>query len=261
MDYMIMFNLIRNITVTAAVLAVGGVAWAGDPGSYQQWRFESQANPASPEVNTAGGIGGSASVTPGRFASGWRPVLPGFNGQTGFWDLGRTGTISIANADLGAVERTLRVTVCQWQDGGVFSELANVVVAGGTRTATSQQTVCSTALGSWVSSESQWTVPAGVSGESILITSAFDGSVIESVAVENSAGAGTSVALAIRRSGSQVQLVWPVSAQGYALESTTNVADPSSWHPVDGQPSVEGDNNVVTTEAGETVRLFRLRRP
>jgi hypothetical protein len=64
--------------------------------------------------------------------------------------------------------------------------------------------------------------------------------------------------LAIELVGGNIRVIWPTSAAGYSLQSTTSVS-PASWGPAGGTLTVEGDNNVVTLPATGT-QFFRLQQ-
>jgi hypothetical protein len=55
-----------------------------------------------------------------------------------------------------------------------------------------------------------------------------------------------------------LRLSWPVSAEGYQLESTSNLAEP--WTAVGATPSVEADQWVVTLLIEPGARFFRLNQ-
>lgn len=58
--------------------------------------------------------------------------------------------------------------------------------------------------------------------------------------------------------GGTIRVLWPTSAAGYSLQSTTSLS-PASWGPAGGALTVEGDNNVVTLPATGT-QFFRLQQ-
>src|SRR5580765_2549706 len=74
---------------------------------------------------------GTATVTPGRFGTGWHDgsTVPwSAFGASGFWDMGRNGTIVLAgSSDTGPV--TMRVL--EWVDAGTFTGNLNYQVSGG----------------------------------------------------------------------------------------------------------------------------------
>lgn len=66
--------------------------------------------------------------------------------------------------------------------------------------------------------------------------------------------------LQIARVSNQAVLNWPLSAVGYRLEETTNLAIPA-WN-VDTNPvDIVNQFNFVTNTAGDAARFFRLRQP
>jgi hypothetical protein len=58
--------------------------------------------------------------------------------------------------------------------------------------------------------------------------------------------------------GGNIRVIWPTSAAGYSLQSTTSLS-PASWGAAGGALTVEGDNNVVTLPATGT-QFFRLQQ-
>jgi hypothetical protein len=67
--------------------------------------------------------------------------------------------------------------------------------------------------------------------------------------------------LAIRRTGSgQVQLAWPASLTGFALQSTATLTNGTPWANVPTPPVIEGDAQVVTEPGTGTTRFYRLRQ-
>jgi hypothetical protein len=64
--------------------------------------------------------------------------------------------------------------------------------------------------------------------------------------------------LAIELVSGNIRVLWPTSAAGYSLQSTTSLS-PASWGPAGGTLTVEGDNNVVTLSATGT-QFFRLQQ-
>jgi len=65
--------------------------------------------------------------------------------------------------------------------------------------------------------------------------------------------------LAVARQGGQVQISWPTSAAGYALQSSTQVV--TGWAN-DPSPAVEqGGRWVVTVTPADAGRFYRLVKP
>lgn len=67
--------------------------------------------------------------------------------------------------------------------------------------------------------------------------------------------------LSIAQSGGSAVLSWPASAIGYHLESTATPASTNSWSAVTNVPVFDLNALVVTNQAADPARFFRLRRP
>ena len=59
--------------------------------------------------------------------------------------------------------------------------------------------------------------------------------------------------------GSKLVITWPVSATGYALETSTNLADTGSWTAVTNVPAIFNQQNVVTNAMSGRMRFYRLQ--
>jgi hypothetical protein len=240
-------------------------SWRGQPGSsLQEWRFDTGSNPHAAEVCQSS-PSDQASMAPGQFALGWRNQLPGLGEATGFWDLGRNGTITAALPPFVAQPnpsvRYVLVSVCQYQDGGIYSEYASVAIPGATFRRTEVDFTAFGPLGEWTVDRTLWRVEAGVSAGPITITGASDGSIVDLVVVEAGTPTSAPVLLSIRRAGNQVEVVWSVQLQGFVLESNTNLGNPQGWQPVDAPVMVSGNEQFVRLAAGDSARFFRLRKP
>lgn len=53
-------------------------------------------------------------------------------------------------------------------------------------------------------------------------------------------------------------LSWPLSAQNYTLQTTTNLADLNSWETLTNVPAIVNLQNTITNTTGESQRFFRL---
>lgn len=69
------------------------------------------------------------------------------------------------------------------------------------------------------------------------------------------------VNLAVTIGGGVLKLTWPVSAQGYQLQSTPSVALPASWKPLNIAPVVSGTEQQVSVPLSLETEFFRLLRP
>ena len=63
----------------------------------------------------------------------------------------------------------------------------------------------------------------------------------------------------VQGGATSVQLAWPMSAAGYALESAVDLVIPV-WTPVTNGVALEGEHFTVTLEALEAQRMYRLRK-
>ena len=109
--------------------------WRGQEGStFQEWRFTTDANPASPEVLSNAYGTAEASIAPGLLSSGWIDQLPGLGTNRGYWDLGSNGSITLTIAGNSATapnaSQFVWVQIVQWYDGGIFNEYAAVSITG-----------------------------------------------------------------------------------------------------------------------------------
>jgi uncharacterized repeat protein (TIGR03803 family) len=64
--------------------------------------------------------------------------------------------------------------------------------------------------------------------------------------------------LTIVRSGTEVALLWPTNAVGFALESAATLVPPVIWSPVPGILTVVNGQNAVTNPASGPQQFFRL---
>ena len=269
-----MKNTINRTTAVLVVLAaIATSAWSAQPssvlsGASYEWQFGSSANPAAPEVSPGGAGAAQATIAPGPFASGWMADNAIMGGAEGIWDLGRNGTITLSNlaglvGDSGQA-RLFTVRVVQYQDGGIYSQLTAVSVPGATQAASKAAYGDPTDIGDWVVQETQWSAPVGAAVNSIAITSAYDGSLVDSVTVLTSSAAVPPPQLTIRRAGpdnSQVQISWPARYSSMVLESTADLNDSQGWTQVQAQIQVNGDTASATLDAAGSASFYRLRQP
>ena len=66
--------------------------------------------------------------------------------------------------------------------------------------------------------------------------------------------------LRIQSSGNKSVLVWPLSAVGYTLETTTNISDPNSWTPVSMEVAIVNFQNAATNSTSGGAKLYRLKK-
>jgi hypothetical protein len=165
--------------------------WRGQPGStHQAWGFGSNATNPVPEVSSNAFGAALAHVQPGAFASGWFNQLPTFGtNQSGYWDLGRTGTVTLTIPNDPAAPahswKYVSVQVTQWRDGGIYNQYASVALAGATYLGGQRQLVQSAgSSGGWWLDQTLWRLEPCPASETVVLTSAFNGSVIDHVVVD-----------------------------------------------------------------------------
>jgi len=66
--------------------------------------------------------------------------------------------------------------------------------------------------------------------------------------------------LTLSVSGPNAVLTWPTNADGFALQSATNLTPPSDWSPVAPLPVVVNGQNAVTNSMSESQMFYRLAR-
>jgi hypothetical protein len=160
--------------------------WRGAAGStYQNWRFDTSAATAAPEVMNNPYGSPSAHVAVGQFGSGWKYQLVGLGTKTGYWDLGSNGAITLTVPNLAATNRCKYV----WLQVTCFidiSQPADVSVSGATKLQEQQTTVETVSTGgSWVVRQSLWRLPQSPASDTSVITSNISwGSVVDQVVVD-----------------------------------------------------------------------------
>jgi hypothetical protein len=250
--------------LTACAVSANRTQATAPTGGVYEWRFDSGANPAVPEVS--GGGGAQAAISPGDFSDGWIPTAAILGAAQGIWDLGKSGTIALS-LPAGAVGASGLVTVkvAQYYDqgGALYSELATVSVPGAETVGINASVTGTTSTGGWFADETQWRVAAGSTVSSVLITGAGGGSLIDSVVVQSSLTVPPPV-LTIQPAGpggGQVQISWPAGPAGAVLESTADLNDPNGWTAVPEAIQTTGNTSSVTLDAVGGARFYRLRQP
>ncbi len=183
-------------TLKSAVIAVvflAGVSqaafvpsWQGQPGStYQQWQFCDASNPASPDVSVNAAGTAAATVTPGEFASGWLLQLPGLGSQTGYWDLGSAGVISLSVPISSSTMPLAEIWVQTVSFVDITAEPV-VSVPGASLLETQHQLVERVATGGdWILTLTKWEMQPGSMQADIAVTSdAMWGGIVDRVIVD-----------------------------------------------------------------------------
>jgi hypothetical protein len=269
----VMKNTFNQLLLTLLVTGVAPGLLAAAPAAPTNigWQFATKDTVIPPDAGSSS-VGLSATITPGQFSSGWLAEHPVFGGASGLWDLGRRGTITMGNlgAALGnpATVRTFTVRVQQWVDGAIYTVPATVAVPGAVLVAHGENALAPTGVGAvgatgWVIEETEWRADAGSAVNSMTITSAYDGSVVDSVAIAVSGEIPADLVLTIEPAtdvAGAIRLSWPDAAGSATLESSTNQFDPQSWTPLTVVVSQAGGRYTTTVPASDGIRYFRLKR-
>jgi hypothetical protein len=260
-------RILASLGVLAALVGSTGIAQSSNANTATYvWPFDSSANPTAPGTVSGGVADAQATIVPGNFSSGYISSNPILGSANGVWDLGSGGTITMQSSaglsGAGDPASLVTVNVVQYQDGGLYNQLAAVAVPGGTLMGTSSSIVSTTSLGWWTAAQSQWSVPAGTPVGPVVVTGATDGSLVDQVSIQVAAAALPKFQLTIQNVGSsQVQISWP-SSYGGTLEFTPALGDPQGWTPVQPQPPVQTNNGTasVILNADAGARFYRLKQ-
>ena len=254
----------------AAALVGAGGAWADGPvAGVHTWNFPNNANPALPTIPAANL---RAIIAPGEFADGWFGQNSVFGNASGVWDLGRHGTITLMDtADItgGSTQgRTFKVRVTQYYDGGIYSESASVAVPGASLIGTTSQLIVPDPLsapplgGSWSVEETTWRAGAGVPVTSAMVTSAYNGSLIDQLLLETGSGpALPELKIRTLAANGQIEISWPALFQGMVLQSNDDLGNAQGWANSATPVQVTGDRCSITIDAAGASRFFRLKQP
>jgi hypothetical protein len=66
--------------------------------------------------------------------------------------------------------------------------------------------------------------------------------------------------LQARLSGNNLIVTWPISEDGYALETSSSLTGTNSWAPVTNVPAIVDFQNTVTNQVSAGSRFYRLRK-
>jgi hypothetical protein len=66
--------------------------------------------------------------------------------------------------------------------------------------------------------------------------------------------------LQAQMSGGNLMLSWPMSAQNFSLQTTTNLANPNSWTTLPNVPAIVNLQNAITNPASDGARFYRLKK-
>lgn len=267
-------NMTNRVMLVAVLLSGAGAvpaqdlapSWRGEPGSSRLvWQFGSGANPATPDLSTAGPTGTKIAVSPGQFSLGWKDQVAGLGaGSSGFWDLGRSGTMTFTPGESASAScERVSVLVSQWLDGGIYSDVATVTVPGATADWGDLGLTTTATVGGWFVEQTEWVLPPGATLGEIRITGAHNGSIIDRVEVDLLSVPPTPVLLSVRvlpGATPQVEISWPASAGTGQLEWSTSLAADAAWEPLETAAHSTPAGYAVVVEGDQAHRFFRLKQ-
>ena len=166
--------------------------WRGLPNStFQQWAFSVANDPSSvPAERVTNSFGTpTASLALGAFSEGYIDADPYFGPVQGIWDLGQYGTLTLNIPNQSGAStnscKYVQVQVTQYKDGSIYSSNAVVSIAGGTRISQQQVTNLTASYGGvWVVEKTLWRLTPSPATESVVLTGAYFGSLIDQVVVD-----------------------------------------------------------------------------
>jgi hypothetical protein len=101
----------------------------------------------------------------------------------------------------------------------------------------------------------QSTVPGGLNG---MVAIAAGGH--RSLALVAATNQNMAPAIVIQASGNNILLSWPLSAPGFAVQSTTNLTDNNSWMTLTNLPVIVDSQNRVTDRVSGPAKFYRLKK-
>jgi hypothetical protein len=160
--------------------------WRGQEGTtHQEWRFDTPANPAVPEVISNQYGSAVAAISVGGMGSGWLDQLPAMGTQTGYWDISGQGgaiVIDIDNRPVPLAYKEIWIQVTYYKD---LTQAPLVDVPGAARLG-GQSLLVENAppIGAWMLDQSIWRLEPNPPHEQIVILPHGDGSVIDQIVVD-----------------------------------------------------------------------------
>jgi hypothetical protein len=186
---MLTLTLVLTVSTGALAAVLPSPSWRGQAGStFQEWTFDTDANPAAPNsVNNPYGPA-TATITVGMFGSGWLDQLPGLGTQTGYWDIGDAVegpqiVLDIANSPDVRPYKEIWVQVTSWVD---ISQAPVVNVPGAMFLGSEQLVVESVPTGgNWIMNLTKWRIEPNPSQEQVILAAMpMFGAVIDRIVVD-----------------------------------------------------------------------------
>lgn len=266
--------MIRQSAGTVIALAVcvwaANRLWAADT-SYQEWQFQTSANPAQPTVatNTLGSA--TATIVLGNASAGWLGSLDGLGSETGMWDLGAqdlsrpeqdTRGRVILNIPTAAPTSSrsytdVGVRIVQFVDGLFYSGDLTMSL---TELAFVRRVVLETLPGfggRWVEDEFQGRLSPGPHGISLSITGAAFGTIVSRVILETLGPVNLPEDLVITSAearGETLTVTWAGGVPPYQVFVTTNIASNGPWQAV-GLPVFSTGAEIPMVDSAGFIRV------
>ena len=164
---------IMAIAFAAATPAFASIEW--------QWQFNSDANPANPQIGAPSAA--TASITVGPYGAGWANDWD-LGSATGYWDLGQNGSITLSIPNLASPSQTHNATlsIVQWVDDFLFTGNLTYGFAGATQVGVgTSHDIEVTEFGRWVEYDTVWSLLVSSDPSVITINGPSDGAIIEGI--------------------------------------------------------------------------------
>jgi hypothetical protein len=237
------------------------LARAADSSSYQDWQFNTDANPAQPTLATNSAGEASASIVVGFGAVGWLPELAGFGHQTGIWDLGfqnpedqSRGQVIMSIPNPAGVEEKdftdMALRVVYFVDGTIYKTNLTFSPPGATFVSRAVIEALPPPLGgNWVEDLFRWHLTPSPTNISLVITGAAGGTVLDRIRVETAGPPVPPLVItSVQKSTQGLALGWTGGLPPYQIYGSTNL-DAGSWEAIGSSLSV---TNVDVPLSGPT---------
>jgi hypothetical protein len=217
---------LSGLVCAALVLPLAGRAhdvispcWRGQPDTtFADWRFDTSANPTSPEASVNAYGPPSASVTVIPSGAGWISQLGGFGSQSNFWSLGPAGDVTVSIPNKPGVSpdssKFVWVQTTEFIDNFIYFP-ASVSIPGASLIAASApqlvEAVGSPSVG-WFVYQSLWRLDPSPSTNSVTVTAGIYDSLIDQIVVDTICITNPDTYVDVNYSGPDCTLVgWPNS--------------------------------------------------
>ena len=169
-------SLITSIALgfAAATPAFASVEW--------EWQFNSGANPTGTDL----GPPGTATINVGAFGTGWHNNDFNLGSATGYWDLGKNGSVILLIPNLASPTASFNATlsIVQWIDGPLYTGNLTYSLSGGTQVrGVTTHLIEATTHGSLVEYDTVWHLLASSNPVVFTITAPTTGAIFDRITV------------------------------------------------------------------------------